>query len=104
MAKRVKMKLAYALSFAAQLGFLIVAPLVGFIWLGIYLDGRFAAGPTFLLTGVFLALTVTGYETYRMLEPLLKHDEEADDEASANGKKPPAINQPPTDRRSWPWS
>ena len=96
MAKKVKMRLAYALSFAAQLGFLIVAPLVGFIWLGIYLDGRFATAPSLTLIGVVLALTITGYETFRMLEPLLRHDD--DDEA----QPPPKEVEPPKDRRSWP--
>lgn len=98
MAKKVKMKLAYALSFAAQLGFLIVAPLVGFIWLGIYLDGRLATAPALTLIGVLLALTVTGYETFRMLEPLLRHDEDED------GKEPTEVDRPPTDRPIWPWS
>ncbi len=79
MAKKVELKLLYALSFAAQLGFLIIAPLAGFIWFGVYLDRTFSASPSFLLTGLFVGLAITGYETYRLLEPLLdkdKHDKD----------------------------
>lgn len=74
MPKRVELKLLYALSFAAQLGFLIVAPLAGFIWIGVVLDRLLVSSPTFILTGLFIGLAVTGYETYRLLEPLLEKD------------------------------
>lgn len=67
-------KIAYALSFAAQLGFLIVFPLVGFIWLGVFLDGLWHAAPSFLLTGLVVGLAVTSFETYHLLEPLLGGD------------------------------
>lgn len=78
-------KLIYALSFAAQLGFLVIAPLIGFIWLGVYLDGAFEAAPTFLLTGLFLGLSVTVYETYHLLTPLLGGSEK-DSEANKDNK------------------
>ncbi len=68
-------KLIYALSFAAQLGFLVVAPLAGFIWLGVWLDGRLAAAPRFTLTGLFVGLAITTYETYHLLAPLLEKGE-----------------------------
>jgi hypothetical protein len=74
MAKKVEFKLWYALSFAAQLGFLIVFPLVGFIWLGVYLDGRLATSPSFILLGLFTGLVITSYETYRLMEPLLEKE------------------------------
>ncbi len=80
MAKHERSKLLYALSFATQLGFLIVGPLVGFIWLGVYLDRRLGSSPSFLLAGLFVALAVTAYETYQMLEPLM-------DKGRGNGKK-----------------
>ncbi len=67
-------KLLYALSFAAQLGFLVVAPIAGFIWLGVVLDDLFGAAPAFVLTGVFLGSSVTAYETFQMLAPLIKPD------------------------------
>ncbi len=72
MARKIETKLLYALSLAAQLGFLIIAPLVGFIWLGVFLDRKFSSAPAFLLTGLVIAFALTGYETYHLLEPLLE--------------------------------
>ncbi|MDD5251967.1 MAG: AtpZ/AtpI family protein [Patescibacteria group bacterium] len=68
--------LIYALSFAAQLGFMVVAPLVGFIWLGVVLDGWLGTAPAFVLIGLAVGLTVTVYDTYRLLEPLLNKTNE----------------------------
>jgi hypothetical protein len=66
--------LAYAISFASQLGFLVVAPLVGFILAGRWLDEVLHAAPIGLLSGIVLALVTSTYELYQMLLPLLRHD------------------------------
>lgn len=91
-------KLAYALSFAAQLGFLVVAPLVGFIWLGVYLDIYFKTAPAMLLLGLTIALTITGYETYHLLKPLLDSDKKGlppipppPEEPAENPMRPPKV-------------
>jgi F0F1-type ATP synthase assembly protein I len=68
-------KLAYAVSLAMQLGFLIIAPLVGFIWLGVYLDRVFQSTPALLLVGLTFGIAVTAHETYRVVRPLLISDE-----------------------------
>lgn len=74
MADKANSKFVYAVSLAAQLGFLIVAPLTGFIWLGVFIDRFGKTAPLFTLTGLALGLTVTGYETYEMLRPLISAD------------------------------
>ncbi len=86
MKKKTELKLMYALSFAAQLGFLVIAPLAGFIWLGAYLDRTFSTGPTFSLTGLVIGLSVTVYETFHLLAPLIEKDEEGEDRKDPAGK------------------
>ncbi len=86
MKKKAELKLMYALSFAAQLGFLVIAPLGGFIWLGAFLDQTFSSGPAFVLTGLVLGLAVTSYETFHLLAPLLEKGDGSGQE-SEKGKK-----------------
>lgn len=68
-------KLWYAISLAAQLGFLVVLPLVGFAILGAYVDEKFGTSPGALLLGLALAITVTVVEVYHLLAPLSGPDE-----------------------------
>ena len=44
---------------AFELGFIIALPLITFLLLGKYLDGRFNTNPFFKIAAVVLALTVT---------------------------------------------
>lgn len=78
MSKRNGFKISYALSIAAQLGFLVVASLAGFIFVGIWIDSKFNSAPLFLIFGVIVGISVTIYEAYHMLTPLLKSDDEYD--------------------------
>jgi len=66
-------KTFYAISFAWQLGFLIIFPIAGFIALGLWLDAIFQTPPFLLLLGVIAGLTITGYEVYHSLIPLIKN-------------------------------
>ncbi len=83
---KVETKLIYALSFAAQLGFLVIAPLAGFIWLGAYMDQTFQKAPMFLLTGLFVGLTVTTHETYRLLMPLITKADHKEEKLTKDGQ------------------
>ena len=65
-------KTFYALSFAWQLGFLIIAPIGGFLLLGFWLDKKFNSSPFILIVGVILGVVITFYEIYHLLVPLIK--------------------------------
>lgn len=69
-------KTFYALSFAWQLGFLIVIPISGFIFLGSLIDRIFGTGPIFLIIGLLTGFIITVYEIYHLLIPLIKNKEE----------------------------
>lgn len=61
----------YALSFAFQLGFLIVVPIVGFILLGLWGDKYFHIAPLLLVAGVIIGIVITAYEVYHLIRPLI---------------------------------
>ena len=64
----------YALSFAFQLGFLIVVPIAGFVFLGRWLDNVFRTFPIFFILGIIVGLIITAYEVYHLLVPLIKNN------------------------------
>ena len=65
-------KVFYALSIAWQLGFLIAFPITGFLFLGLLGDRYFGTEPVFLILGIVVGVTITFYEIYHMLVPLIK--------------------------------
>jgi len=69
-------KLWYALSLGLQLGFIIVVPIAGFIFIGYKIDQHFSTHPLFLMLGIFVGLAITAYEVYEWLLPLVKNPEE----------------------------
>jgi F0F1-type ATP synthase assembly protein I len=75
MEKKDNFKIFYALSFAWQLGFLIVIPIGGFILLGSFVDDIFKTKPIFLITGSSTGIIITAYEIYHLLIPLIKDKE-----------------------------
>jgi len=66
-------KFLYAVSFAWQLGFFIVIPLVICILIGFWLDNKLHTSPFFLLVGIIISLIFTAYDTYKILSPLLNN-------------------------------
>lgn len=72
MPKHGNFKILYALSFAWQLGFLIAAPLTILIIIGLWIDNILKTGPLLVISGVLIGLTITIYEIYHMLLPLIK--------------------------------
>lgn len=66
-------KVSYALSLAVQLGFIIMASIAGFVLLSIWLDKLLHTSPIFLILGIIGSITVTLYETYHLLLPLIKN-------------------------------
>ncbi|MCL4338719.1 AtpZ/AtpI family protein [Patescibacteria group bacterium] len=72
---RYEFRLWYAISFALQLGFLIVVPLVGFLFLGKWLDDIFHTAPLLLIAGIVAGITTSIFDVYHQLEILTKnHD------------------------------
>ncbi len=72
MARKYISETLYVISFAWQLGFLIVAPLVVLLFLGIKLDHYLKTSPLLLLLFLLFALIFIFYEIYHWLLPLLK--------------------------------
>lgn len=71
-------KTFYALSLAYQLGFLIIIPIGGFIFLGFWVDKSLGTSPIFLIIGLFSGIVVTIYEIYYLIIPLIKDEEKND--------------------------
>jgi F0F1-type ATP synthase assembly protein I len=65
-------KIFYALSLAAELGFLIAAPLIIFLLLGLYLDRKFGTMPLFIIIALLLNLIVTFFEVKNLILPFLE--------------------------------
>lgn len=61
-----------ALSLGLELGFLIVAPLVGFLLLGLFLDRKLGTTPIFLISLVILSLIVSFVEVRLLILPFLE--------------------------------
>ncbi len=65
-------KLAYTLSLAFQLGFVIVTPLVVFCFLGLKLDKKFNTQPNMFIIGLVGGLFVGAYSAYKWIYPIVK--------------------------------
>ncbi len=75
MPKKNEFKIFYAVSFAWQLGFLIIAPIGGFLLLGYWLDNIFGASHLFLIIGIITGIAITVYEVCHMLAVLIHNDD-----------------------------
>jgi len=60
-------------------GFYIGGCIVGGVYLGLWLDGKFDISPLFTLLGLGLGLFVALYGTYRMLLPALGKEKDKKD-------------------------
>ena len=68
-------KFWYAVSLGLQLGFLVAAPIAGFLFIGLQIDKHFSTHPLFLLVGIIAGIGITGVEVYQWLLPLIKNEE-----------------------------
>jgi len=68
-------KVLSAISFAWQLGFLIIIPIGGFMLLGFMADKALKTYPALLISGIITGLIITSYETYHLLIPLIKDND-----------------------------
>ncbi|MBN1190737.1 MAG: AtpZ/AtpI family protein [Dehalococcoidales bacterium] len=57
-------------------GFYIGFCIVGGVFGGLWLDGKFDTQPVFTLTGLFLGLILTFWGVYQMLLPLINNKKE----------------------------
>ncbi len=67
-----KKEFFYALSLGLELGFLIVAPLVGFLLLGLFLDKKLGTAPIFLISLILLSLIAVFFEIRLLILPFLE--------------------------------
>jgi len=67
-----KERVSYALFLAFQLGFLIIVPLIGFLFLGVFLDKKFNSSPIFLLLSIFLSFIFIFFEIRHFLLPIIR--------------------------------
>lgn len=65
-------KFIYAVSLGLELGFLIAAPLVIFVFLGVFLDRKFHTLPLFLITFILLSIITTIFEVRNLILPFLE--------------------------------
>ena len=68
------MRFTYALSLAAQLGFLVVSSIGGFLLLGYWLDAKLSTAPWLLVLGIIVGIIVTVREAYHLIKPLVTPD------------------------------
>jgi ATP synthase protein I len=57
------------------IGFYIVACILGGVWLGLWLDGKFNTAPILLLIGLLLGLIAAFGGVFRMLVPFMKDNQ-----------------------------
>lgn len=61
-----------ALSLAWELGYAIAGPLVVMAFLGRFLDKRYETSPIFLLSGIFLAMIISGLLVFRKTKKIIE--------------------------------
>lgn len=65
-------KIAYALSLAWQLGFLVAVPIGVFLFLGFRGDKALGTSPLLLIISLLIGVIITIYEVYHLFIPLIK--------------------------------
>ena len=70
--KNTKKNLGQALFLGSELGFLIAAPLVICILLGLFFDQKFDKFPVFLLVFIFIGIVLTIIDVYKLVLPFLE--------------------------------
>jgi len=73
-------KTLYAFSFAWQLGFFIILPIVGFLFIGKWLDEKFGTAPIILVGGIVIGVVVTVYEVRSMMRPFINEKDDPEGE------------------------
>ncbi len=63
----------YALSLAWQMGFLIIAPILLFLFGGYLIDKWLKTTPLFIVISIFAALAVSVYEILHLVRPMLEN-------------------------------
>ncbi len=79
-------KIFYALSLAWQMGFIIVIPIGGFLFLGILGDKFFKTQPFLSLLGLIVGIVIAIYEAYYSLIPLIEDKPRISSELQSEGK------------------
>jgi len=64
--------LAKAMVLGLELGFAMAMPLIGFLLLGIWLDGKFGTIPVFVIGCLLAGLITVGIEVKQLILPFLE--------------------------------
>ena len=67
-----KTNFLYALSLGTRLGLSIVAPLIIFLLIGLWLDNKTGTSPLFLILFVFLSFVVVFFDVRYLVLPFLE--------------------------------
>jgi len=70
--KKDQISVFYALSLAWQMGFLIIAPILLFLFGGYMIDKWLKTAPLFIIISIFAALAVSVYEIHHLIKPMLE--------------------------------
>ncbi|PIR43715.1 hypothetical protein COV24_01525 [candidate division WWE3 bacterium CG10_big_fil_rev_8_21_14_0_10_32_10] len=65
-------KIFYAISFAMQLGFMISITILGFLWIGYFIDKTFNTHPIFIILGIVIGAIMVVYDVFYLLNSFLK--------------------------------
>lgn len=67
-----KMVLLKTISLAWELGYTIAVPLVALAFLGRFLDKKYETSPIFLLSGILLAIAISGIMVFRKTKKIME--------------------------------
>ncbi len=70
--KKEKNNFFYAVTLGLELGFLIAAPLILFLLVGLFLDKKFDTVPVFLILFIVLGIIATIFEIFYLILPFLE--------------------------------
>ena len=63
------------ISLAWELGYTIAVPLVVFAFLGRFLDKKYESSPIVLLSGIFLAMMISGFLVFKKTKKIMEESE-----------------------------
>ncbi len=77
--KKDAFEIAYAISLITQIGVVVSAITISFIYSGYYLDKQLDKSPIFVILGALLAFVFSMYGVYRLVLPISNKKEKKED-------------------------
>lgn len=76
----------YALGLGAQMGLLVVLPMVAFLLLGVFLDKKFDTAPLFIISLVIFSIIVTIVDVRFLILPFIEKKSQKNNQNNQNKK------------------